>query len=74
VKLHWFLVALKQKQIFFALRIACPAVLSLRAWKLLANAIIFRNNSKFSKLEISKLEISKIILFPYHKKKTPQPN
>ncbi len=42
VKLHWSLVALKQKAYLSSMKFVFPAVLSSQAWKLLVEAIIFR--------------------------------
>ncbi|HAX75418.1 MAG TPA: glycosyl transferase [Cyanobacteria bacterium UBA11372] len=42
VKLHWSLVALKQKAYLSCLKFLFPAGLSPQAWKLLIEAIIFR--------------------------------
>ena len=43
IKLHWCLVASKQKDISNALKFAIPAAFSPTAWKLLMEAIIFRH-------------------------------
>ena len=40
MKLYWFLVALKQKQIITALMMAYPAILSYMAWKLVFDKIL----------------------------------
>ena len=59
IKLHWFLVAFKQKQFLTALIMAFPAVLlSWSAWKLLFNAILDR------KRQYNNPNISKILLIP----------
>jgi len=42
LKLHWILVALKQRQIESFLNMADSAVLSLNAWRLLLNAVLSR--------------------------------
>lgn len=42
LKLHWSLVALKQKAYLSCMKFVFPAVLSPQAWKLLVEAIIFR--------------------------------
>jgi glycosyltransferase involved in cell wall biosynthesis len=43
VKLHWSLVASKQKDFRTAIQIAFPSVFSLMAWKLLVDAILVRH-------------------------------
>ncbi|GET36106.1 glycosyltransferase family 2 protein [Microseira wollei] len=42
VKLHWSLVALKQKAYLTSMKFVFPALLSRQAWQLLIEAIIFR--------------------------------
>lgn len=42
LRLHWMLVALKQKQFDCALNFGIPAIFSLKAWQLLQQAINFR--------------------------------
>lgn len=44
IKLHWVLVALKQKNFLKTLQFAFPSIFSLKAWKLLIEAILFRHN------------------------------
>jgi glycosyltransferase involved in cell wall biosynthesis len=52
LKLHWLLVALKQKQVSLAFSLAFPGILSPLAWKFLANAILFRTQGKFKKSQV----------------------
>ncbi|GCL44793.1 glycosyltransferase family 2 protein [Microcystis aeruginosa] len=54
VKLHWLLVALKQKHFVFAIRISFPAVLSMRSWNILVKAMRSRNNPPSRKSVILK--------------------
>lgn len=54
LKLHWGVVAFKQKQVAIALQLAFPAVLSPAAWKLLFSAISARKQSE-ERLDIRKL-------------------
>ena len=46
LKLHWSLVALKQRKIESAIKIAAPAVLSLLAWRLLLQAVLSRGSNR----------------------------
>jgi glycosyltransferase involved in cell wall biosynthesis len=58
IKLYWFLVALKKNQIFTALMMAFPVVLSWAAWKLLFDTILAR------KWPDKNPNISKVLLIP----------
>ena len=58
LKLHWLLVALKEKQYAFAYSLAFPAVLSLRAWKLLVVAILYRNSGRFKHPQIRHIPLN----------------
>ncbi|GEM_PF-1607097 len=44
LKLHWALVAVKQKQLFIAFKLIFPSVWSLAAWQLLVTAILSRKS------------------------------
>ena len=52
IKLYWFLVALKQRQLITASIMTCPAIFSYMAWKLLLDKILasklWGNNSYIS--------------------------
>jgi glycosyltransferase involved in cell wall biosynthesis len=56
LKLHWSAVALKQKQVATALKLAVPAVFSPGAWKLFREAIVSRQQ------ETPTPEIRKLVL------------
>ena len=49
LKLHWSFVSLKQGQLLATLQTVFPAIFSLRAWKLLVKAILFRHPPWFAK-------------------------
>jgi glycosyltransferase involved in cell wall biosynthesis len=56
LRLHWSAVALKQKKIVIALKLAFPAILSPAAWKLLLAAVAAR------KQPVETLAIRKLVL------------
>jgi glycosyltransferase involved in cell wall biosynthesis len=47
LRLHWALVAAKQRSLRDVLNFAIPSVLSVAAWQLLLSAIMYRYNQKF---------------------------
>jgi glycosyltransferase involved in cell wall biosynthesis len=57
LKLHWGLVALKQKKLLAALKLAMPAVLSPAAWSILARALTARKQPSEAK-EVRKLVLT----------------
>jgi glycosyltransferase involved in cell wall biosynthesis len=59
LKLHWGLVALKQKKLWMALKLATPAIFSPAAWSILARAITARKQPTKAK-EVRKLVLTEL--------------
>ena len=52
LKLHWLLVALKQRQLAFAYRLTSQDIFSFEAWRLFLTAILYRISSRFKHPQI----------------------